>query len=213
MDKNQKKLILLGGLFIFFGLFSFIFYYSGKSVEGVLLSKNIPIQVEEWEGIDIPMDEKTMTILETRDILFRVYTQPNVPPVYLCVVFAQNNRRSIHPPEVCYIASGWEVGKKRFFPSNEVSPVEPFFDATEILITKNYNKQVVYYWYKAGDLFTSSIAKHQWNMALSQLMLKRIRGALIRISTEVKDESQKEALQRLNQFTSAVLPALQENLP
>lgn len=145
-----------------------------------------------------------MRLLETRDILFRVYRQPATSPVYLCVVFAQNNRRSVHPPEVCYIASGWEVGEKE---------IEPRLKATQILITKNYAKQLVYYWYKAGDELTSSVAKQQLNMALNQLLLGRVRGALIRLSTEIKDETQEEAAQRLDQFASEILPLIQENLP
>jgi len=211
MDKFKSKAILLSLLFLFFGSLSFYLYYSGKSMEGVLYAKNVPIQIGDWDGVDIPMDEQTIRLLETRDILFRVYSKPRTPPVYLCVVYAQNNRRSIHPPEVCYIASGWEVGEKKFF-SSSLFDVLPIFRATQIMITKNYYKQLVYYWYKSGDAFTSSMIKHQLNMALSQIKQERIRGALIRLSTEIIDETQEEAAERLNQFTALVIPQLQENL-
>ncbi len=204
MGNLKSKLILLAALFIFFGVSSFFFYYSGKPMQGVLFAQNIPSKVGDWEGTDIPMDEETMRLLETRDILFRIYRRPATPPVYFCVVFAQNNRRSIHPPEVCYIASGWEVGAKE---------IEPRLKATQILITKSYAKQLVYYWYKAGDELTASVAKQQLNMALNQLLLRRVRGALIRLSTEIKEETQEEAAQRLTQFASQILPLVQENLP
>lgn len=212
MNNTKSKVLILSLLFTFIGVVSLFLYYSGKSMEGVLFAKNIPLQVGDWEGIDIPMDEETMRLLETRDILFRAYTQKGKAPVYLCVVFAQNNRRSIHPPEVCYIASGWEVGGKNFIPSN-VFNIKPWFDLTEILITKNYNKQLIYYWYKAGDDFTSSMAKHQFNMALNQIMLRRIRGALIRLSTDITEENREKAEARLNEFAASVVPLIKKNLP
>lgn len=212
MNPSKKKQIILSLLFLITGILSMGLYTSGKSMQGALYARNIPLQIGEWEGIDIPMDEETMRLLETRDILFRAYTKPGEEPVYLCVVFAQNNRRSIHPPEVCYIASGWEVGDKKSIPSKEFkSNID--FNATKILITRNYDKQLVYYWYKAGKEFTSSVAQHQLNMALNQIMLKRIHGALIRLSTIVKEEGLREAENRMNQFASKAIPLIKDNLP
>lgn len=208
----KRRLITLAVLFIAVTVFSLFFYYSGKPIHGVLHAKKIPLEVGDWSGIDIPMDEQSMRLLETRDILFRAYTRKGMAPVYLCIVFAQNNRRSIHPPEVCYIASGWEVGEKNFFPSTEFS-IEPEFDATKLLITKNYDKQLIYYWFKAGNLLTSSAFKHQLNLALGQILFRNMSGALIRISTEIKNEDRAAAKERLDEFTQTVIPLIQKYLP
>jgi len=212
MASLKGRLITLSVLFLGFTALSLYFYYSGKPIHGVLHAKKIPLQIGGWSGIDIPMDEQTIRLLETSDILFRAYTQKGIAPVYLCIVFAQNNRRSIHPPEVCYIASGWEVGEKDYFPSTEFS-IEPEFNATRLMITKNFDKQLIYYWFKAGELFTSSAFRHQLNLALGQILFRNTSGALIRISTVIKNEDRAGAKQRLDQFTQTVMPLIQKYLP
>jgi len=212
MSNPKTRLTILMVCFLGAGLLSLSFYFSGRPVHGVLYAQNIPLSLDGWEGMDIPMDERTLQILETRDVLFRVYNRKEDLPVYLCVVFSANNRRAIHPPEVCYTGGGWEIGEKSFV-NSELFIEKPKFEATKIRIAKNYTKQLVYYWYKAGDEFTSSVFSHQISMALNQILFRDVAGAMIRLSTEIKGEEVDAASKRLNQFAHQVTPLILEHLP
>lgn len=212
MEILKTKLLRLSLIFFLVSIATITFYFSGKPIYGARYAQRIPLEIGGWEGLDIPMDEQSMRVLETRDILYRSYAKQGAPPVYLCVVFSENNRRSVHPPEVCYTASGWEIGKKNFV-SSEVFSITPPFEIVQIEIAKDQNKQLISYWYKAGNHYTSSVFRHQWNMVLSQLLFRNATSALIRFSTEIGNEGKAAAQKRLDAFMAAAFPEIQKNLP
>lgn len=213
METLKRKLVILSGLFLAAGLVAGWFYLAGKPIYGVRYAKEIPLEIEKWSGVDIGMSEADLRLLGTRDVLFRGYSKNDEPPVYLCVIFAENNRALIHPPEVCYIASGWEVGDKHFADIASFAP-QFHFDLTQLLITRNLDKQVVQYWFKAGEKYTSSVYQHQWNMVMNQLLFRKSTAALIRLSTDIKEGEERGAAQkRLDEFTEAVVPFITKYLP
>lgn len=213
MATLKSKLVRLVVLFGLTGAGAWGFYLTGKPIHGVRFAEKIPLDIAGWEGVGLSVSEEEMRLLGTRDVLFRAYTRKGEPPVYLCVVFAENNRAIIHPPEVCYTASGWEVGDKYFFESKPL-PTRGVFGITQILITQNYDKQLVHYWFKAGEKYTSSVYQHQWNMILNQLLFRQSTGALIRLSTGIQEGEERGAAQkRLDKFTEAVVPFITRYLP
>jgi hypothetical protein len=55
-------------------------------------------------GKDVPVDEKTYEILETRNVLSRIYENPKGEQIHLLLVGSRKDRRVAHPPEVCYLS-------------------------------------------------------------------------------------------------------------
>jgi len=61
--------------------------------------KEFPLHIASWSGVDIPPDERTLEILETRNVLSREYWQSDGEKIHLLLVSSQRDRRVAHPPE------------------------------------------------------------------------------------------------------------------
>lgn len=172
---------------------------SGSSVDlGV-----VPHEIDSWKGIDIPMSQDVYEILETDDVLFREYRDDSGYPIVLAVVFAQNNRDSFHPPEICYIGSGVELIEKKI-ESLTLSDGSSF-DATKLTMKSDTDWVTAWYWFMAGD---KTVANYYWQQLylLESLFSKEsFRGALVRVSVDTTDELGKE---KVSQFITGLLPYL-----
>jgi len=91
---------------------SVLYLYPSKDAPKVRYAELLPMNLQDWTAHDLPVDDETKAILETDDVLMREYTKPGEPPIFLSVVFAEENRKVAHPPEVCLTGSGFEVKEK-----------------------------------------------------------------------------------------------------
>ena len=73
---------------------------------------------------------------------------------------------------------------------------------------KNGNESLVYYWFKAGDKFTTSYLTQQAKSAMNQMMGKASTNALIRISTDIINGNREKASQLLQEFSRVLIPKL-----
>ena len=83
------------------------------------LSRQLPVKFGEWEGRDTPVSEKELKVL-ARDTGFerKSYRQlydSTMPAVDVSIVFSGKDlNNSIHRPEVCLRAQGWEFVRLRY---------------------------------------------------------------------------------------------------
>jgi EpsI family protein len=197
-------ILLLVTAFITFGA------YSTKSYSGVLHTQNIPVRIGNWYGRDIPMDERTYDILETRDAFIREYTGSAGEKATLTVVFARNNRRVAHPPEVCLAGGGWSRTDRDIHSIVVGSRTLGF---NRIILQKGSEKQIVLYLYKAGSRLTPNYYSQQLNIIMNGMLRKDTSSALIRLSCYVDGDSVEEPLSMLNKFAGEVIPVLEQHLP
>ncbi len=183
------------------------------SQKNALYAKELPMQVDGWTGSDFDVDEKTLQILETDDVLMREYKKDDIPPVELCVVFASNNRKVSHPPEVCYSGGGWSVEENQSISFSEKSDEYPDFKANKLIIEKGVKKQLVLYWYKCNKRYATNYYQQQINIAKSQLITGNSTSGLIRTSTIIENNDVTEAMMRLQKFSLTMLPYLTKHLP
>ncbi|MBI4430113.1 MAG: exosortase-associated EpsI family protein [Candidatus Omnitrophica bacterium] len=73
------------------------------------LFEKIPVTLGEWIGKDSELDKRTYEILETRNVLSRLYETPGGKKVHLLLVGSHKDRRVAHPPEVCYVSSHFSI--------------------------------------------------------------------------------------------------------
>lgn len=85
--------------------------------------------------------------------------------------------------------------------------------ANKMLAESPDNRQVVIYWYKAGSLNTNNYLKQQLKIALARTFGKSTSGALIRLSTNIKDSGENSALNLIKSFTSQIEPLLPKYVP
>lgn len=173
-----------------------------------------PREVDEWTGEDIPVDKHAYEILGTDKVLLREYSNPQKEKVQFFVVYSERKRQSFHPPEYCYLGSG-EVellDKEKFKFKIEDNKT---IGVNKLIFGIGAYKQLVLYWFAAGDIMTDSYYKQQWHFVLNQLKsylpgysADESGGALVRVSTMIEGDDINAAIERSRRFIREVLEIL-----
>ena len=98
----------------------------------------------------------------------------------MAVVYSPDNRRVVHPPEVCYKGAGWECSEKVVVQHDGIPPLVRLK-----LANSNSRHDIVLYCYKAGNEITSNYYRHQLNIIANQTLMRATSSALLRFSTAV----------------------------
>lgn len=177
------------------------------------LKDAIPRSFGEWGMVDErgpSEDEKR--ILETEAILTRTYSRGAAVACDLSVVFAKDNRRVAHPPEICYKGSGWAIEK------SEVVEVPlsdgRAFKVNRLLLLRGNLRMWVYYWYKAGPHCSANYLRMQWNIIKSHFLRRSSSSALLRVSaTGTSPDHDRQTLEELGRFAAVAIPAANAAIP
>ena len=172
-------LAVLGGL-SFFPLATPSFFSIDQTVDPKF--KTIPYQIGDWLGKDETLDERTYEILETRNVLARLYENSKKERIELLLVGSNKDRRVAHPPEVCYTSSHYEVvdsREKEFEISGTKIPVRQFVAKDQRNLE---HREYVVYVYKVGSRFTTNYYAQQLRFAWDNLTRKETQILLIRLS-------------------------------
>lgn len=174
----------------------------------------LPSRVGPWTGEDVAVTPRTRELLGTDNVLLRRYRREDGGrEAFVCVVFSADDRKAVHPPEVCYRGGGGEVLARA---TVRVSEGGTALDANAILVaeTESGVREVVIYWYAFGGEFVSSYLTQQWRMALAAFLGREGSAALVRLSAVVEPGDDENAVaQSLNELASAMLPSLRASLP
>jgi EpsI family protein len=168
---------------------------------------NFPKAIGQWQGTDMPVTEQDYAILETRNLFVRDYKNKAGESVYLYLIYSEDNRKVSHPPEVCFLGSGMTITDK--------SPIQISnrIKAIKLMVEKKDLREMVVYWYKAGNLYTDNYLRQQLKVVLDRTLRKRTSGALIRLSTIMRDDDQEAALKLIRSFAGQIEPELSRYIP
>jgi len=168
----------------------------------------LPMQIGDWTGRDLPIDEQAYKILETKNLVLREYTR-GADKVFVYIIYSVDNRKVSHPPEVCFEGGGITITDKAKF-SLELADGRRV-NANRLEVEKARLVNIVYYLYKAGSYYTDNYLNQQLHIALARLSFRNLSGAMLRVSAEVKPEEGERAEQNLREFfkaASAHFPAI-----
>jgi EpsI family protein len=150
------------------------------------------------------------------DYLLADYRQGNAAPINLYVAYYQSQRKgeSAHSPRTCIPGGGWEISSIRSIDVGDPSRAEPHLPVNRVIIQKNDEKQLVFYWFQQrGRLLTNEYSVKYylfWDAATRN----RTDGALVRMTSPVlAGESESKAEARLAAFTQEVYPTLTRFIP
>jgi EpsI family protein len=174
-------------------------------------AEKIPHVIKNWTGRSLPVEESTIKALRTSDIIMRNYRRGG-DVVTLAVIFSVGKRRSAHPPEQCYSASGHEMEEIEYdtFRAEDSRVIE----CKRLIANKQKRRQAVLYWYKADTLNTASLARVSIHSIWADLMMSSgTRVALIRLTTVMQGPGDKErAFVLLKEFGRDALPEIEKAL-
>jgi|GEM_PF-3573810 len=187
--------------------------YRTQGVQVGYLTETIPMRIGDWQGIPQTVDDETYRVLETRDIIQRLYSRGD-DHVNMAVIFAMGKRRVAHPPEQCFGALGMEFEEiaQDSFTAADGSVI----DGIRLVMSKGERKQTSFYWYKAGELNTGNFLRQQVHIILSGLLMQSdTRVALIRLDTNMRDLGPAErdrSMALIREFASEVFPEIEKAL-
>jgi EpsI family protein len=167
----------------------------------------IPKAIGPWSMLSErgPTDEER-EILETDAILTRTYSRGQSVQCDLSVVFARDNRRVAHPPEICYKGSGWTVERRSIA---EFAVDGKPFRANRLLLLRGDARLLVLYWYKAGAVCTENYLKMQWNIIKTHFARRGSSSALCRVSAMSSAPHEDETVvATLREFAAQAIPAV-----
>lgn len=178
--------------------------------------ETFPDQLGDWRGVDRVIDDQVLDILRADDLLARSYTGANGARVDLLTVYYHKltEGSSIHSPEVCLPAGGWEVGAWEPTVITLDDAAKTAIPLNRAIIRKGNSRQLVYYWFQqAGRRITSDYAAKFYTI-VDSLSRGRTEGALVRLITSVAPgESIDRADARLRDVLTLSLPHLSKSLP
>ena len=161
----------------------------------------IPYQIGDWNGKDLALDDQTYEILETKNILSRIYQGPDNEQVHLLLVGSNKDRRVAHPPEICYTSSHFDIVSSEIGEFNVLGqklPVKQF--VAEDQNNPNHKEHVLYL-YQVGKRFTANYYAQQLQFAVGTLTKQESEILLIRLS----GSSEKS----FEQFLAQILPHIE----
>lgn len=206
MENIGQRHLVVAVLLAITAAFTFLFGEAKETTSAGTFTERIPICIGPWVGRDLEVDTRTFEILETNDVLTREYRGPKDNTIFLGVAFSSENRRAIHPPEVCMSGGGWNLTEKKRIEIKNTT----VFEAIKLTLEKGDTEQVVLYWYKVGRDFTADFYRQQLKFVKARLLGGDSSCALIRISTLTTGQEAEKALSSLIDFAKALMPYLTE---
>ncbi len=180
---------------------------------GERLGSKIPAQIGAWQGIDEPLDDATVRMLRTDDYVNRRYEAAGLPAVDLTIVFSRRERKTVHPPEICLEAQGWEPeGREETViegvgGANAADGVR--VPAASLHLVRERARLEVLYWYTTGGDATPSWSTHQWNVAWAVMRGEEPGSAMVRLMCRTTaGEPRTLARETLDSFAREALPHL-----
>jgi len=168
-----------------------------------------PKKIGDWEGEDLELKESDYAILETRNLIMRNYKNlTRGDTVNLYIIYSADNRRALHPPEICYTGGGAGTILEK-----GVVALTADFKANKFVIENKSLSQLVVYWFKSGNLSTYSYIHQQLKAVKDRLMQKKTAGAMIRISTTMDPRNPDKALNLIKSFSESIIPVIAQYVP
>jgi hypothetical protein len=173
------------------------------------LPEEIIVDGKKLPSQKINLDENVLTILDTRDYLYRRYTGM-AEPVDVCIIFSHENPGSIHPPELCLGAVG---GETQLACDTSLTNIPGMSDTAcrELAIRNSGQLNYYVYTFKYGSSYTARLStQHVW-MFLKSRLGGDSSGALIRVSTPANGDID-AARKRVMDFMRVALPQIDRAL-
>jgi len=178
---------------------------------------SFPLVIRDWRGNETAMEQAFIDVLKFDDYLLSNYWRPiDSASVNLYIVYYDSQRKgaSIHSPKACLPGGGWAMES---FDQRVVPDVGPNGEALLVnrsVIAMGEERQVVYYWFEQRGRNLTNEYLVKWYMFWDALQINRTDGALVRLTTKVRDVAGiAKADQQLTDFARDIYPQIRYYIP
>lgn len=161
--------------------FSYGFTVTKKSVENKAVNlASIPERIGDWRMVGQQRDISGYEQTFLNNVIFRNYVRPDGNSVYLAVAYGADQRQnfSIHVPEGCYRAAGYDVtalGLTRLS--------QPAIPLKQLVARKGKVTETIQYWIVLNDKVVTNHFERKLKQLYYSLMGARAGGVLVRVSS------------------------------
>ena len=146
----------------------------------------LPKQLIFRPGVDLPLTPFEVALLapDGGRIIQRSYGQDDTI-LWLAAVQSRSDWRVQHPPQVCYTAQGWRIEDQSV---KQLRDQQGTHDIQRMLVSKDDERRVVYYFYTDGRRWTASYFRRVMDALLDRAIYAQASTwMLIQISTPLSD--------------------------
>ncbi|MEQ1484717.1 VPLPA-CTERM-specific exosortase XrtD [Methyloglobulus sp.] len=173
------------------------------------LFPEFPTQLGSWHGEQDAMEETVTKYLGLTDYILANYKDDKSQTVNFYAAYYESQRKGVspHSPRVCIPGGGWQISE---ITRTQVGDLP----INRIVIKKEDNTQLVYYWFQQRGRQFANEYLMKWYLFKDALLLNRTDGALVRITTAVSpNENIADADNRLKGFAKQLDPVLPKFIP
>lgn len=160
------------------------------------LEQVVPDRVGSWTYVPNAMQHVTALTTDATstdqpydEVLMRTYVRPDGAAVMLTLAYGKNQRQEIkiHRPELCYPAQGMKVQALRpaTFDGIHSEVAHSAITGKRMVAQGPSFNEVVSYWIRIGDSYSSSAWQTRWNIMREGLKGRMTDGILVRVSQRV----------------------------
>lgn len=172
-----------------------------------------PLEIASWRGETTQMNEKVYNILGVEDYIMANFSKGPGLTVNLYVGFYQSQSKGdlIHSPKNCMPGAGWNIVQSSVIPI-DLPKNGKTIKIARLLLNKDGQKQVVYYWFQSrGRIISSEYMQKLW-LVVDSITKNRTDGSFVRlIAPVIQNETKAEAL--LTQFADDFFPVFNQFIP
>ena len=175
-----------------------------------------PLQLGAWQGVPSAMERQYLDALQLDDYVLADYSVIENVPVNVYVAYYESPKkgRSSHSPRQCIPGGGWEISSFEPLRLDPASGMGTTLDVNRVVIQKDGQKQIVYYWFKQRDRWITSEYLVKFFLFWDSLTRQRADGALVRlVSVVYAGETEASADGRLQTMAGLVSPLLARYVP
>jgi len=179
--------------------------------------QEFPITLDGWSGRRSQMDPAVWKRVGGQDYVLIDYLKDHTGPVNLYVAYYEHQKKGgdfIHSPRGCLPGGGWFIDENRTRQLAGTAPGQTGLKFNELLISRDGNRQLVYFWFQGRDRNFTKEYVAKFYMVWDGLYHRRTDGALVRLIVPVSSENTLESARAvLDTFALNTFETLQEFLP
>jgi len=179
-------------------------YLGNRKLDQIIPKKIGGWSFETTSGLIVPTEDQLSNLLYS-DLLTRVYTNGDQPPIMLLVAQSgsQTGILQIHRPETCYAAGGFQLSAME---PHDIDLGGRVLRTNMMQAVSDQRAEQMIYWTRIGTHLPSTWARQRWAVAEDNLEKKIPDAVLVRISTIGLDRGVAE--QSIGTFTRTMLEAM-----
>ena len=175
-----------------------------------------PLEVSEWRGKHEVLEQIYIDKLKLTDYALITYKSGNHLPISFYSAYYESQRKesTTHSPKSCIPGGGWLIQDNKSIELKGVTISSQPLRVNRLLIEKEGESQLVYYWFKQRDRLVTNEQMIKWYFFVDSIQKQRTDGALIRLTTLIpKGGSIDKADKRLSQFINELSTVIPEYVP